>query len=156
MGAIDNYARFWAAFNRLPYPGDKEELRKDLIYDISLGQTTSLKALTKPQYNELCRSIEEMLPKDNAKEIYLKERRRLRSACLHQMQLLGVNTADWGAVNSFCLSPKICAKPFSQLSIDDLKKLKRQLHSISSKGNSRQPRKIEKTKEVKSYIIVMK
>lgn len=46
--------------------------------------------------------------------------KKKHSAVLHQMQLAGVDTADWAAVDGFCLDARISGKRFRELSADDL------------------------------------
>lgn len=130
MNEVSNFARFYKAFNALPYMGDKNELKEHLVRGVTGGRTTSLKEVTKREYEVLCQSIEENLPKDPAKELYIKERKRLRSACLKQMQKMGIDTTDWGKVDAFCLKPTIRGKRFSDLSNEELRLFNRQLRAI--------------------------
>ena len=46
--------------------------------------------------------------------------RQKRSAVLHQMQLLGINTADWDKVNAFCLDSRIAGMEFRELDCEAL------------------------------------
>lgn len=46
--------------------------------------------------------------------------KKKRSAVLHQMQLMGIDTANWAAVDNFCLGVRIAGKKFRELSADDL------------------------------------
>lgn len=135
MNDVNNFARFYKAFNALPYMGDKNELKESLVSEVTAGRTTSLREVTRREYDALCKSIEETLPKDPAKELYLKERRRLRSACLKQMQKIGIDTTDWGKVDAFCLKPTIRGKRFSDLDLDELRLFNRQLRAISETTN---------------------
>lgn len=46
--------------------------------------------------------------------------KRKRSAVLHQMQLLGVDTADWSKVDAFCQNKRIAGKVFRELDGEEL------------------------------------
>ena len=41
--------------------------------------------------------------------------KKKRSAVLHQMQLMGIDTANWAAVDNFCLGVRIAGKKFREL-----------------------------------------
>lgn len=62
-----------------------------------------------------------------------QELRRKRSSVLHQMQLLGVDTADWNRVDAFCQNRRIAGKRFSQLDNDELDALLKKLRAIRRK-----------------------
>lgn len=59
--------------------------------------------------------------------------RRKRSSVLHQMQLLGIDTADWGRVDNFCMDSRIAGKRFCLLDTDELDTLYRKLLAIKRK-----------------------
>ena len=102
MDTDRNYARFYALLARLP-GADKDEL----VYRFTDGRTTHLHLTTPDEYDVLCRRLEQLSGLDRQRETYLRERRRLRSSALHQLQLLGVDTADWDRVNAYCRDPRI-------------------------------------------------
>ena len=62
--------------------------------------------------------------------------RRQRSSVLHQMQLLGIDTADWNRVDAFCRDPRIAGKRFCHLDSGDLDALLRKLRAIIRKQNT--------------------
>lgn len=66
---------------------------------------------------------------DNLREIL----RRKRSAVLHQMQLLDVDTADWNRVDALCLDSRIAGKRFCRLDCDELDALLKKLRAIKRK-----------------------
>ena len=67
------------------------------------------------------------------RQITAEEMRRKRSSVLHQMQLLGINTADWSRVDSYCSDKRIAGKRFCQLDGDELDKLQIKLRAIRRK-----------------------
>lgn len=59
--------------------------------------------------------------------------RRIRSSVLHQMQLLGVDTADWTRVDTYCLDKRIAGKRFRYLDYGELEALLKKLRAIRRK-----------------------
>lgn len=119
-----NYARFYALLKLLPYDGDREDLKKSLVSQATGGRTESLKETTTSEYSSLCSMMEERVPKAGADALHRltlrREIRRKRSMALHQMQLWGVDTANWDVVNKFCMDKRIAGKSFRALSGDEL------------------------------------
>ena len=119
-----NYARFYALLKLLSYDGDREDLKKSLVSQATGGRTESLKETTTSEYSSLCRMMEERAPKAGADALHRlmlrRELRRKRSMALHQMQLWGVDTANWDVVNKFCMDKRIAGKSFRELSGDEL------------------------------------
>lgn len=62
--------------------------------------------------------------------------RRKRSAVLHQMQLLGIDTADWGRVDAYCTDRRIAGKRFCVLDAEELDALLKKLRAIRRKKDS--------------------
>lgn len=62
-----------------------------------------------------------------------EELRKKRSSVLHQMQLLGINTADWSRVDAYCLNRRIAGKRFRELDNEELDKLLKKLYAIRRK-----------------------
>lgn len=121
---VTNFARFYALFNRLPYGGDREEFKKQVVSQYTWGRTEHLHEMKRNEYEECCRGLEKMIPNyDNSREIYIKELKRKRSAVLHQMQLYGVDTSNWTRVDEFCMNPRISGKRFRELDGDELESL---------------------------------
>lgn len=122
-----NYARFYALLKLLPYDGDREDLKKSLVSQATGGRTESLKETTTSEYSSLCRMMVERVPKAGADALHRltlrSELRRKRSMALHQMQLWGVDTANWDVVNKFCMDKRIAGKSFRALSDDELDEL---------------------------------
>ena len=64
--------------------------------------------------------------------------RQKRSAVLHQMQLLGIDTADWDWVNAFCRDSRIAGKEFRELDCEALDTLQVKLRAIRRKRENKQ------------------
>ena len=125
---IDNYARFYALLKRLP-GADKETL----VYQYTDGRTTHLRQMEPDEYDRMCRRMEQVAGYDRRRELYRQELKRRRSAALHQMQLLGVDTACWERVNAFCRDRRIAGKEFRDLDTEELEALAVRLRAIRRK-----------------------
>ena len=53
---VTNFARFYALFNKLPYQGDREEFKKQIVLQYTWNRTDSLKEMTAKEY-EVCRKF---------------------------------------------------------------------------------------------------
>ena len=135
---VRNFARFYMTFNRLPWDGDREDLKKTLVLEHTGNRTDSLREMTRAEYEACCDSLERLAGTD-------AERRKKRSVCLRLMQRLGVDTTDWQRVNDFCQDPRIAGKPFARISLDELDALSVKLRAIERNGGLK-PRK-EKQRE---------
>ena len=125
---IDNYARFYALLKQLP-GADKETL----VWQFTGGRTTHLRQMAPDEYDRMCRRMEQVAGYDRRRELYRQELKRRRSAALHQMQLLGVDTADWARVNAFCRDRRIAGKEFRALDTEELEALTVRLRAIRRK-----------------------
>ncbi|HJF81269.1 hypothetical protein [Phocaeicola plebeius] len=110
-----NYARFYALLGKLP-GADKETL----VYQYTNGRTTHLHLMAIHEYQSMCNEMERVAGYDERREAWRKEMKRKRSAVLHQLQLLGVDTADWGKVDAYCLNKRIVGKVFRELDGEEL------------------------------------
>lgn len=128
-----NYARFYSMLNRMPYEGDKEELKRDLVRQCTNGRTESLREVTQKEYAALCAMLERNCPKDVKRDQQREILRQERSTCLHLMQKIGVDTSDWTAVNNFCRSAKIAGMEFRELDEKALRRLSIKLRMILRK-----------------------
>lgn len=128
MEAGYNYARFYALLDRLP-GADKETL----VYQYTGGRTSHLRLMTETEYRSMCNEMERVAGYDERRELYRKELKRKRSAALHQLQLLGVDTADWLAVNAYCLDRRIAGREFRELDCEALDALAVKLRMIRRK-----------------------
>lgn len=137
---MENYARFYASFNELPYSGDRDEFKKDIVAQFTCNRTTSLKEMTKEEYNACCNALEKM---SGRKDKIKKE----RSSCLKLMQKLGVNTSDWPTVDNFCMNPRIAGKRFSHIGLEELIALQKKLRAIERNGGLKKKEPQPKTTE---------
>ena len=125
---VTNFARFYALFAKLP-GADKETL----VYQYTNGRTTHLHLMADGEYQSMCNEMERVAGYDERREAWRREMKRKRSAVLHQMQLLGVDTADWGKVDKFCLDKRIAGKVFRKLDGEELDALLVKLRIIRRK-----------------------
>lgn len=133
--SIQNYHRFYASFNRLPGE-DRDDLKETLVSSFTDGRTTSLKEMTRKEYDAMCVSLEERTGwKDQLK--------KKRSLCLKLMQKAGIDTTDWSRINDFCQNPKIAGKVFAQLGLKDLDVLQVKLRAILHKGGLKPAKVVE-------------
>jgi hypothetical protein len=124
-----NYAAFYSLLLRLPHY-DKEELKKNIVLQYTAGRTESLREMSTAEYAAALEGIK----KAAAPNIARQELRNRRSAVLCQMQLMGINTADWDAVDAFCLDKRIAGKRFCELDGGELEALQVKLRAIRRKG----------------------
>ena len=128
---ITNFARFYAAFNRLPAKGDRDELKRSIVLQYTRDRTDSLREMERREYEECCAALERLSGMNY--DLMRAELRRRRSACLHLMQLMGIDTTDWDRVNEFCLQPRIAGKEFRRLDTGELETLSIKLRIIRRK-----------------------
>lgn len=128
----DNYAAFYALLQHLPGSYDRGRLKRDIVRQFTGGRTESLREMTREEYTDALEAMRKLLPPDR-REPSRAETRYRRSAVLHQLQLLGVDTASWDAVDRYCLHPRIAGKRFRDLDDGDLDALLRKLRAIRRK-----------------------
>lgn len=137
MNKMENYSRFYAIFNRLPYSGDREEFKKSVVLQYTWNRTEHLHEMTEREYNDCCTALEKMLS-PGEREVFIRERKKWRSRALHQLQLYGVDTTDWGKVNAFCKQPRIAGKEFRDLDCEELEALTTKMRAIIRKRDKQQ------------------
>ena len=138
---MENYSRFYAIFNQLPYGGDRDELKKSVVLQYTWNRTEHLHEMTEREYNDCCAGLEKMVPGgpgDKAREAFIRERKKWRSRALHQLQLYGVDTTDWGKVNAFCKDSRIAGKEFRELDCEELEALTTKMRAIIRKRDKQQ------------------
>lgn len=123
-----NYAKFYALLGKLP-GADKETL----VYQFTDGRTPHLHLMADNEYQSMCREMERVAGYDERREAWVRELKRKRSAALHQMQLLGIDTADWAKVNAYCRDKRIAGKDFREIDGDGLDALTVKLRAIRRK-----------------------
>ena len=126
-----NFAEFYGLLNRLP-SSDREELKVSIVRQFTAGRTESLREMFLKEYRDACIALRKLVPPDG-REVMQKELRRARSEALHQMQLLGIDTADWSVIDRFCNNPRIAGKPFKELDTDELRKVSIKVRMIRKK-----------------------
>ena len=131
---VTNFARFYALFNKLPYQGDREEFKKQIVLQYTWNRTDSLKEMTAKEYEVCCTALEKLSGQDEWRQKLREELRRKCSVCLKLMQQLGIDNTDWNRVNEFCNNPRIAGKPFVQVSTAELEQLAIKLRAIQRKG----------------------
>lgn len=135
-----NYAQFFALLNRLEGE-EKEELKEVIVDQYTGGRTSSLREMTDSEYRSM---IGELKARVNKKEESLAQElvlRDARSSVLKIMMDMGINTGDWGAIDAFCLQPRIAGKRFYYLSVGELGALRKKLLSIRDKGYKHRARR---------------
>lgn len=133
-----SYARFYALLRQMQ--GDREQIKETLILQFTKGRTTSLREMQKDEYEAMCRAMEAEIEHPGlSTEEFRREQKRLRSAVLHRMQRLGVDTSDWDVVDAFCLSNRIARKEFARLSLAELRVMVSKLEAMGRKGYFRTP-----------------
>ena len=128
MKHIDNYGRFYGLLKRLP-GADKETL----VRQFTGNRTEHLRQMTYKEYDLMCREMERVAGYDERHAALRQALKKARSGVLHQMQLWGVNTADWGAVDSFCKAKRIAGKVFRELDDEELQALNAKLRAMIRK-----------------------
>ena len=125
---VDNYARFYALLRRMPC-ADKETL----VSQYSNGRTTHLREMSDWEYRAMCEGMERVAGDHERHEALRRALKSKRSAALHQMQLLGVDTADWRKVDAFCRDRRIAGTDFRELDGEGLEALTRKIRIIRRK-----------------------
>ena len=120
--ARNNYAAFYGLLKSMP--GASKE---DLVLQWTNGRTSSLKEMSEREYSLMIRQLRQQVEN-------LEEKKKARSAVLKQLQLYGIDTTDWDAVDRFCCNARIAGKPFRYLTIPELKSLRVKMLSIRNKA----------------------
>lgn len=132
----ENYAAFYSLLNRLP-TSDRDALKESIVSQYTEGRTTSLRDMTLKEYSAAVSAMQKLVPPTYQEQLR-KILRQKRSAVLHQMQLLGIDTADWDRVNAFCRDSRIAGKGFRELDCEALDTLQVKLRAIRRKRENKQ------------------
>lgn len=119
-----NFARFYGLLNALPYEGEREEMKRQLVLQYTNGRTEHVHEMSRQEYDSCCAALEELTGRRALQ-------RKWRSKVLGQMQRMGVDTSDWARVDNFCRNPRIAGKVFARLSVGELQDLSRKLYAIA-------------------------
>lgn len=114
---MKSYSRFYGLLKKLSIPTDE---RVGLIRQFTKGRTLSLREMSEVEYKTMCDALEDTLSGKVNRELEYMNLKKKRSAVLHQMQKMGINTADWEVVNKYCQEPRIAGKVFRDLKAEDL------------------------------------
>ena len=138
---VNNFGRFYTAVRALNPIGDRDEVKKSLVYQYTDGRTDSLREMTRTEYDRCCTDLERKAGGQD-------ELRKERSKTLKLMQQMGVDTTDWGRVNLLCRDTRIIGKEFYHITADEHRELRRKLKSIERKGGIRH-KPVEKPQQSK-------
>lgn len=126
MAKRDSYASFYALYGKMPL-ASKEEL----VLQWTGGRTSSLREMTEDEYSAMIQGLRRQVE-------CLDDKRKARSAALKQLQLYGIDTTNWDAVDRFCCNPRIIGKRFAHLNIRELSELRAKMLSIRHKAKRKQ------------------
>lgn len=130
------YGRFYVALNRLQGV-DKEELKRELVSQFTDGRTKSIREMDDREYYKMCEAVEAMNGEQRVRRIAKENLRKKRSDVLHQLQKMGIDTANWNRVDAYCSDPRIAGKKFRYLKEEDLGALLVKLQIIHRKQRSK-------------------
>ena len=128
---VTNFARFYALLKRMP--GAHDELKDELVKTFTNGRTSSLQGITMREYNAMCNSMQTTIDGESKKSEHIVKLKQARSSVLHQLQLMGIDTTNWSAVDAYCQNSRIAGKVFRQLTLAELEALPTKLRSIYNK-----------------------
>lgn len=111
-----------------------EDTRRNLIYELTDGRTSSTAGLTYAEAQYLAGYI------TGAAGTTLDDKalKRQRSAVLLRLQKIGIDTTDWNRVNAFLEDIRIAGKPFYKLDYEELTGLIPKLEAILKKQTEKQ------------------
>ncbi len=127
---VSNFGRFYTAIREMNPIGDRDEVKRSIVLQYTDGRTDSLREMTRAEYDRCCADLERGT---GGREKLRKE----RSATLHLMQRMGVDTSDWERVNTLCRDPRIAGKDFRRIADDEHPELRARLRAIGRKGGFR-------------------
>lgn len=150
---VTNFARFYTAVKALDPIGDRDEVKKSLVWQYTDGRTDSLREMTRAEYDRCCSDLERKVGGQD-------ELRKERSKTLRLMQQMGVDTTDWGRVNLLCHDARIIGKDFYHITAEEHQELRRKLRGIERKGGIRHkpvemPSQPVKTQQPRQQVIII-
>lgn len=122
----DNYAAFYGLLKQMP-----GAVKEEIVLQFTDGRTDSLREMSLHEYNKAIRSMEKLVRGEETEAMRILKSKR--SAVLHQIQLLGIDTADWKKVDAFCRDKRIAGKRFTQLDSEELDRLLVKIRTIRRK-----------------------
>lgn len=133
-----NYKDFYALLKRM------EGADKEVIVDqYTGGRTSSLREMTDGEYIGMIESLNKRINNQEESATQQIILSKARSRVLRIMMEMGINTGDWGAIDAFCLQPRIAGKRFYPLTVDELDKLRNKLLSMRDKGYKHRARRTQ-------------
>jgi hypothetical protein len=78
MKKVKNYPRFFALIKTIP--GDREELKENLVRAFTNGRTISIREMSAGEYDRMCDSLKESQTADLSQNDFTAEIKRQRSA----------------------------------------------------------------------------
>lgn len=149
---VTNFGRFYTAIRALNPIGDRDDVKKSIVYQYTNGRTDSLREMSRAEYDKCCEDLER---KTGQKD----ELRKERSATLKLMQKMGVDTTDWNRVNLLCRDTRIIGKDFYYITAEEHRELRRKLRSIERKSGIRRHRvempEQQKTQTSRQQVIII-
>lgn len=129
------HGRFYGLLNSMP-GANKEEL----IWQYSNMLTTSLSEFYDKNpngYKQMISAMQRMVSESNqeTKTAYIidRELKNRRSAILHRLQKMGIDTTNWDVVNKFMRNPRIAGKTLGEMDTDEMDLLIPKLEAIAIK-----------------------
>lgn len=122
---MKNYSRFFGLLAKLPV--HNSGMKEEFVAQYTGGRTSSLRDMTREEYDTMCDALDGSLQQKSVL-------RASRSAALHIMQRLGIDTTDWTRINAFCADKRIAGKQFYHLTATELDALTVKLRSIQRNG----------------------
>ena len=105
--------------------------KEEIVLQFTNGRTDSLREMSLHEYNEAIRAMEKLTRAEETEAMRILKSKR--SAVLHQMQLLGIDTAAWKKVDSYCIDKRIAGKRFNRLDYEELEALLKKIRAIRRK-----------------------
>ena len=133
------HSQFFTLLGSMP-GADKDEL----VWKYSNMLTTSLAEFYEKQpgaYRLMIRDMQRIIsqsakPDDKTKLIIDRELKRRRSAILHRLQKMGIDTTNWSTVNKFMRNPRIAGKTLGEMDTDEMDLLILKLEAIMRKDEA--------------------
>jgi hypothetical protein len=122
-----------AFFALLAKAGIPTEERATLVMQYTDGRTASLKEMNHLEYRAMVADLTAQVQSQAERD----ELRRMRSAVLHWLQKLGVDTTDWKRVDEVCRDTRIAGKRFAALTVSELEDVRLRLLSIHRKRSKK-------------------
>lgn len=112
--------------------GIKEDLRRQMLFSLTSGRTTSMRDLSQKELGMLCNKLNNT-NSQSQQELVM---RRKRSVVLKLATSTGIKAIDsWDRFNAWMLKSSVLKKPLKDYNYDELEQLLRQFRGIESNYN---------------------